>query len=36
VGRIVAAYDKFEADHADTVREEQGVALSTPPHRPGR
>jgi phosphate starvation-inducible PhoH-like protein len=34
VGRIVAAYDKFEADHVDTVRPDQGVA--TPPHRSGR
>jgi phosphate starvation-inducible protein PhoH and related proteins len=34
VGRIVAAYDTFEADHVDTVRPDQGVA--TPPHRSGR
>jgi phosphate starvation-inducible PhoH-like protein len=34
VGRIVAAYDKFEADHADVVRPEQGLASQ--PHRPGR
>jgi phosphate starvation-inducible PhoH-like protein len=31
VGRIVAAYDKFEAD---TSRTDHGAA--TPPHRPGR
>jgi phosphate starvation-inducible PhoH-like protein len=34
VGRIVAAYDRFEADHADPVRSES--AVSTSPHRPGR
>jgi phosphate starvation-inducible PhoH-like protein len=34
VGRIVAAYDKFEANHADAVRAEP--AVSAPPLRPGR
>jgi phosphate starvation-inducible protein PhoH and related proteins len=34
VGRIVAAYDKFEADGADAPRAEHG--LSAQPHRPGR
>jgi phosphate starvation-inducible PhoH-like protein len=34
VGRIVAAYDKFEADTDDTLRPDQGVA--TPQHRSGR
>jgi phosphate starvation-inducible protein PhoH len=34
VGRIVAAYDKFEASHADALRPESAVAA--PPLRPGR
>ena len=34
VGRIVAAYDTFEANHADASRAESAVAA--PPHRPGR
>ena len=34
VGRIVAAYDKFEENHADAVRAEPGTP--TPPLRPGR
>ena len=34
VGRIVAAYDKFEANHADASRAESAVAA--PPQRPGR
>jgi phosphate starvation-inducible protein PhoH and related proteins len=34
VGRIVAAYDKFEADHADATKADHGPA--TPPHRLGR
>jgi phosphate starvation-inducible protein PhoH and related proteins len=34
VGRIVAAYDRFEADHADPLRPEQGLAA--PSHRSGR
>jgi phosphate starvation-inducible protein PhoH and related proteins len=34
VGRIVAAYDKFEENHADAVRAEPG--MPTPPLRPGR
>jgi phosphate starvation-inducible PhoH-like protein len=34
VGRIVAAYDTFEANHADALRAESAVAA--PPHRPGR
>jgi phosphate starvation-inducible protein PhoH and related proteins len=34
VGRIVAAYDKFEADTDDTLRPDQGVV--TPQHRSGR
>jgi phosphate starvation-inducible protein PhoH len=34
VGRIVAAYDKFEADTDDALRPDQGVV--TPQHRSGR
>jgi phosphate starvation-inducible protein PhoH and related proteins len=34
VGRIVAAYDKFEADTDDTLQPDQGVI--TPQHRSGR
>jgi phosphate starvation-inducible protein PhoH and related proteins len=34
VGRIVAAYDKFEANHADSSRAEH--AVPAPPLRPGR
>jgi phosphate starvation-inducible protein PhoH and related proteins len=34
VGRIVAAYDKFEENHADAVRAEPG--MPAPPLRPGR
>jgi len=34
VGRIVAAYDTFEADHADASRAESAAA--TAPHRSGR
>jgi phosphate starvation-inducible protein PhoH and related proteins len=34
VGRIVAAYDKFEANHADSSRAEH--AAPAPPPRPGR
>jgi phosphate starvation-inducible PhoH-like protein len=34
VGRIVAAYDTFEANHADASRAESAAA--TPPHRSGR
>jgi phosphate starvation-inducible protein PhoH and related proteins len=34
VGRIVAAYDKFEENHADAVRAEPD--MPTPPLRPGR
>jgi phosphate starvation-inducible protein PhoH and related proteins len=34
VGRIVAAYDKFEANHADPSRAEH--AVPAPPLRPGR
>jgi phosphate starvation-inducible protein PhoH and related proteins len=34
VGRIVAAYDTFEANHADALRAESAVAA--PPQRPGR
>jgi phosphate starvation-inducible PhoH-like protein len=34
VGRIVAAYDMFEADHADAVPSEPGVVA--PPLRSGR
>jgi phosphate starvation-inducible protein PhoH and related proteins len=34
VGRIVAAYDKFEASNADASRAESAVAA--PPQRPGR
>jgi phosphate starvation-inducible protein PhoH and related proteins len=34
VGRIVAAYDKFEANHADSSRAEH--AVPAPPPRPGR
>jgi len=34
VGRIVAAYDKFEEHHADSSRAEH--AVPAPPLRPGR
>jgi len=34
VGRIVAAYDRFEADTADPLRPDEGVV--TPQHRSGR
>jgi phosphate starvation-inducible PhoH-like protein len=34
VGRIVAAYDKFEASHIDASRAES--AAPAPPQRPGR
>jgi phosphate starvation-inducible protein PhoH and related proteins len=34
VGRIVAAYDRFEENHADAVRAEPG--MPAPPLRPGR
>jgi phosphate starvation-inducible protein PhoH len=34
VGRIVAAYDKFEAGHTDTSRAESATPAS--PQRPGR
>jgi phosphate starvation-inducible protein PhoH and related proteins len=34
VGRIVAAYDKFEASHSDALRAES--AVPAPPLRPGR
>jgi phosphate starvation-inducible protein PhoH len=34
VGRIVAAYDKFEAHHTESSRAEHTVPA--PPQRPGR